>query len=225
MFLNFVAILLEPLAYFLFAVALFLRKNRDNQLKVKVLFAYYVIAAVSFGYANWLVHKNQNNNWIYNMSLLPAFLAMCYYFHQTLYSQGKKAVVKLLVAVNVIYFFVSIRHSGYWDIIDSIGYAVLSITISFLAFVYFYQLLKNVNEYNVWTNFDFWLVSSYLLYFLGSFFIFLLFSHLTSTILNTYTLEQRRTLTVLWSVHNVLLFLSSVTTLVSTIWIISRSRF
>jgi hypothetical protein len=224
MFLNFVAILLEPLSYTIFSFAFLLRLKVDKQLKVKILLIYYLFAAVSFGYASWLVYKNQNNNWIYNLSLLPAFIAMGYYFHETFYSRSNKGLVKLVVTFSVVYFLVSTIIYGYSRIIDSIGYALLSITISFLSFVYFYQLLKYVNEYNVWANFDFWLVSSYLLYFLGSFFIFLLYSNLTYNILDTYTLEQRKMLTILWSVHNVLLFLSSVTTLVSSIWIIYRSK-
>jgi len=224
MFRNFVAILLEPLSYVLFSIALLLRTTIEKRAKVKVLFIYYLIAAVSFSYAGWLVFKNQNNNWIYNLLYLPAVVAICYYFHETLYSRRNKTIVKFFIALNVIYFVVRIMLFGKLVVIDSIAYSLLSISVSFLSFVYFYQLLRNVNEYKVWANFDFWLISAYLLYFLGSFFIFLLYSNLTYNILATYTLEQRILLSVLWGVHNVLLFLSSVITLVSSLWITYRNR-
>src|SRR5437868_10339847 len=87
MFRNFVAILLEPLSYVLFSIAFLLRTSIEKQLKVKVLFFYYLLAAVSFSYASWLVFKNQNNNWIYNLLYLPAVVAICYYFHETFYSR------------------------------------------------------------------------------------------------------------------------------------------
>lgn len=224
MFLNFVAILLEPLSYILFSIAFFLRTGNEKQVKVKVLFIYYLFAAISFSYASWMVYKNLNNNWIYNMLYLPAVVAICYYFHETFNSRRNKIIVKFLIALNTIYFIVRIILYGNLIIIDSFGYSLLSISVSFLSFVYFYQLLKNVDEGKVWLNFDFWLISAYLLYFLGSFFIFLLYSNLTYNILSTYTAQQRKLLTILWGVHNVLLFLSSVTTLVSIIWITYRSK-
>ena len=188
MFRNFVAILLEPLSYVLFSIAFLLRTSIDKQAKVKVLLIYYLFAAASFSYAGWLVFKNQNNNWIYNIIYLPAVLAICYYFHETFYSRKNKTLVKFLIALNLIYFVVRIILPGSWSIIDSFGYSLLSISVSVLSFVYFYQLLRHVNEYKVWTNFDFWLISAYLLYFLGSFFIFLLYSNLTYNMLATYTL-------------------------------------
>lgn len=224
MLLNFIAHLLEPLSYVLFCIALLLRSGTDKPVKVMVLFVYYLFAAVSFSYASWLVYKFQNNVWVYNLLLLPAIAAICYYFHETFYSRKKKALVKSLIAVNITYLILRILLHNNSGTLDSFGYALLSTSVSLFSFVYFYQLLKHVNEYKVWADYDFWLVSAYLLYFLGSFFIFLLYSNLTFNILDTYTQEQRKLLTILWGVHNVLLFLSSVTTLVSTIWITYRNR-
>jgi hypothetical protein len=224
MFRNFVAILLEPLSYVLFSIAFLLRTHFEKQAKVNVLFVYYLLAAVSFSYAGWLVFKNQNNNWIYNLLYLPAVVAICYYFHETFYSKRSKAIVKFFIALNIIYFVVRVLFFGRLVIIDSFGYSLLSISVSFLSFVYFYQLLRHVNEFKVWANFDFWLISSYLLYFLGSFFIFLLYSNLTYNILDSYTYEQRSLLSILWGVHNVLLFLSSVITLVGSLWVAYHNR-
>lgn len=224
MFRNFVAILLEPLSYVLFSIAFLLRMSIEKQVKVKVLFIYYLFAAISFSYASWLVFKNQNNTWIYNLLYLPAVVAICYYFHEIFYSRRSKAIVKFLIALNVIYFAGRIILFGKLVILDSFGYSLLSISVSFLSFVYFYQLLRHVNELKVWANFDFWLISSYLLYFLGSFFIFSLYANLTYNILDTYTHEQRIQLSVLWGVHNVLLFLSSVITLVGSLWVAYHNK-
>jgi len=224
MFRNFVAILLEPLSYVLFSIALLLRTIIEKQVKVKVLFIYYLLAALGFGYASWLVFKNENNNWIYNLLYLPGVVAICYYFHETFYSRRNKAIVNFFITLNIIYFVVRMIVFGKLVILDSFGYSLLSISVSFLSFVYFYQLLRHVNEFKVWANFDFWLISSYLLYFLGSFFIFLLYSNLTYNILDTYTYEQRSLLSVLWGVHNVLLFLSSVITLVGSLWVAYHNR-
>src|SRR5579862_7008542 len=108
MFRNFVAILLEPLSYVLFSIAFLSRISVEKQLKVKVIFIYYVIAAVIFSYAGWLLFKNQNNNWIYNLLYLPAVVAICYYFLETFYSRTNKTIAKFFIALNIIYFVIRV---------------------------------------------------------------------------------------------------------------------
>ena len=76
----------------------------------------------------------------------------------------------------------------------------------------------------IWYDFNFWLVSGYLFYFLVSFAIFLTYHQFTSNILDTYTSEERTLLTVLWAVHNGLLFISAFTALFGHLWIAYRTR-
>ena len=124
MFRNFVAILLEPLSYVLFSIALLLRISIEKQVKVKVLFIYYLFAAVGFSYASWLVFRNGNNTWIYNLLYLPAVVAICYYFHEILYNRRSKAIVKFFIALNVIYFVGRIILFGKLAVLDSFGYSL-----------------------------------------------------------------------------------------------------
>ncbi|MEO6914570.1 MAG: hypothetical protein ABI151_02085 [Chitinophagaceae bacterium] len=222
-FLQFISIQLEPICYIILSLALLLRLRIKGQRKIRVLLGYYLLSAAGLSYASWLVFDNLNsgasNNWIYNLLILPAMLAIGYYFHQTFTGKISRHLSMALVAVNLIYS--GLRNLTYTRIIifDSVGYSLLSISVSMLCFAYFYQLLRNVNENKLWADFDFWIVSSMLLYFLGGFFIFLFYNILDS---NTY--EERELLSILWSVHNVLLFLSSLIMLYGCIWINYRNR-
>lgn len=221
--LHFFSIQLEPICYALFALALFLRVKRQPDRKIFVLLLYYLTSAIGMSYAGWLAYQypeqGVSNNWIYNMLILPAVLAIGYYFYQSLPAKGARLLAISLGVLNIVYF--TVRNIPYTRILvfDNMGYSLLSISVSLLCFMYFFHLLKNVNEYRLWANYDFWIVSSLLLYFLGGFFIFLFYN-----ILENPSYEQRLLLTALWSVHNVLLFLSSLIMLVSSIWINSRNR-
>jgi hypothetical protein len=173
-------------------------------------------------YATLKAYYDQDNRWVYNLVCLQSAIAICYYFHELFTNTKKKLVIKCLIAVNVCYFLVNNIMLGRLFLFDSIGYAILSASVSIIGFFYFYDVLKNVRIRQF--DFNFYLVSGYLIYFLVSFAIFLTYHNLTNRILDTYTDEERRLLTMLWGVHNILLFLSAATTLIGSLWIIYRSR-
>lgn len=222
LFLSFVTNYLEPLSYLLLSIALLVQLMAKKRVQTAALAIFYFVAAAALGYASWLAHRQLNNNWIYNALYLPALLAICFYFYRTL--SGRKGIIRTLVAINVVYYVAQTVFSGRQLLIDNFGYALLSVSVTLLSFVYFYDVLIRVGEVPLWHRFDFWLVSGYLLYFLGSFFIFLQFANLTYNILDTYTDKERAALTILWGVHNVLLFLSSLTTLSGSLWIVFRRK-
>jgi hypothetical protein len=95
-----------------------------------------------------------------------------------------------------------------------------------MIFMYIHELLANVSEHPLLFSFDFWFVSAQIIYYLGSFIIFLSFNYLTKKILPTelYSHENRAILTKLWGVHNVLLFLGSLLTTGGAAWISSRKK-
>lgn len=221
-FLSFVTNYLEPFSYLLLGTALLLQLMVAKRVETEVLAIFYFVAAAALGYASWLAHRGMNNNWIYNALYLPALLAICFYFYRML--SGRAKIIRALVAVNVGYYLARMVFSGTLLLIDNIGYAMLSVSVTLLSFVYFYDALVRVGEAPLWHRFDFWLVSGYMLYFLGSFFIFLQFANLAYNILDTYTDKERAALTILWGVHNVLLLLSSLTTLLGSIWIVFRRK-
>ena len=173
-------------------------------------------------YATVKANYDQDNRWVYNLVCLQSAIAICYYFHELFSSEKKKFVIKCLIGINVFYFLVNDIILGRFFLFDSIGYAILSASVSVMGFFYFYDVLKNVRIRQF--DFNFYLVSGYLIYFLVSFAIFLTYHNLTNRILDTYTDEERKLLTLLWGVHNVLLFLSAMITLMGSVWIIYRNR-
>ncbi|MBE7170618.1 MAG: hypothetical protein INR73_08505 [Williamsia sp.] len=223
-FFSFVANFLEPLSYLLLCGALVLQVLTHKRVEIEALAIFYLVAAAGLGYASWLADRRVNNNWIYNSLYLPALLVISFYFYRVLRSKKSKWVIRSLVLINGLYFIGRILFWGALLLIDNFGYALLSVSVTLLSFVYFYDVLSHVSESAIWQRVDFWLVSGYLLYYLGSFFIFLQFANLAYNILDTYTDKQRAPLTLLWGVHNVLLFISSLTTLLGSIWIAYRSK-
>ena len=219
---NFFANFLEPIAYLVYFIAFLLEIRKHKAINTWILLIHYLFATILMVYAAMKALLNQNNVWLYNLVCLQSSVAICFYFHQLVVGRKQKLIVKFILAANVIYFLVTNVILGRFFLFDSIGYAILSVSVSILGFFYFYDVLKNVRIRQY--DFNFYLVSGYLIYFLVSFAIFLTYHYLTNRILDTYTDEERGLLTILWGVHNVSLFLSAMTTLSGSLWIIYRNR-
>lgn len=170
------------------------------------------------------VSTQVNNIWMYNIVLLAAILAIGFYTYILLHSVQKRTVVLVLVSGTVLYFVV--RNFLLWHLfeIDSIGFVLLSISVTVFSFMYFHQILNRVTEAPAFYDFDSWLIAGYLLYYLGSFFIFLCFNYFTYKITLQNRMEDRVLLTTLWGVHNVFLFFSAAITLMGSVWTTYRNR-
>ena len=98
--------------------------------------------------------------------------------------------------------------------INNYSYAITYGTIVVYALLFFDQVLRNVSELNILHQFDFWLASGYLMYFLGSFFIILFYDNV-----------EVKYRSILWSVKNIILLFSSLLTLAGTLWINYRLKY
>ncbi len=169
---------------------------------------------------------SKTNIEIYSLLCLLTFICMGLYFYYTIFTLWKKRLVILFCAIHTGYYIISIFLFPSPLVFDSTGYIILSTGVVLMAFMYMHQVLTNVTEEPLSLNFDFWFVSSQLVYHLGSFFIFLTYGYLTQKILisDLYSDQNRIYLSQLWRVHNVLLFLSSVIISASVLWIFFRKR-
>ena len=224
MILSFLSNILEPFAYLIFATAIYLRLKSEAGMKEKLLLFHYVSCTLLMTIATWKAFYSQDNLWTYNVLWLQSAVFIPLYFHGHFKSRRKKWVIRTLIGINLMYFIINDIIYAQLFRFDSLGYSLLSVSISVVCFMYFYEVFTHVTEKPIWYDFNFWLVSGYLFYFLVSFAIFLTYHQLTRNILDTYTSEERVLLTVLWAVHNGLLFISAITALFGHLWIAYRIR-
>lgn len=214
---------LEPLSYLIYLVAFFLQYRQDRAAKRFVLFVYYSVAAVLAAYANWLLLLPQDdpqnyNDLVYNILFILVIPFLAYYFLHTLVSRAGKNVIRILTALILLFFANELLH-GRAALFNSL-IAALSYAFPVLcAFIYYYETLTNVKEHDIIRDFDFWVVSAYMFHFLGNFFIVLAWYHLSNIYRGAELEAHKYEFTMLWSVHNVLLFLSAAITLTFSVWI------
>ncbi len=221
-FISIVANFLEPLAYGTCCLFIFYYTRQSKKVKWRVIAVYYFLATVLMIRAAYA----SSNIEIYNLLCLLTHTCLGAYFYYSLNTRLKKRIVLVLCVVDAGYYITSNLLFPSHAMFDSTGYVILSIGIVLMAFMFMHQILTNITEDPLSLNFDFWFVSSQLIYHLGAFAIFLTYQYLTKKILpaDLYSFENRTLLMQVWGVHNVLLFLSSIITSAAVLWISFRRK-
>jgi len=221
----FTSSLLEPIGYFLLTIALFSFSNFVNK---KIRFSLLAIfLGLTFGVLTYMLIKDDDNNThLYSLIYLLTGTGWCLYFLSLFALRIKKVITILVLVILVSYYLFTNMIMTAPIVFDSIGYVITSCGTILLIFLFYHQLLTTIKEEPLSLNFDFWITSSQLIYCLGAFGIFLTYNHFTVKILPVehFTRENRRILTYLWGVHNVLLFLASLLVCVGVFWIVYQKK-
>lgn len=223
---------LEPLACLLYMLAVLVQYRRSPQRLLLPLLFLYLAATIllTIGCLN-VGHKGNNNIWVYDLVALASAGCISAYFYQVLNTSGKKRTVIAFAMVYLVYIIVRQFTLQGPRLFDSIGYSLLSAAVVTYLFMYFHQVLKNVAEGNILREFNFWLAAGYLVYYVGSFIIFVTYFYLTKRVyepnvdLDTPGVKaDRDLLTALWGLHNVLLFVGAISLLLSSLWVNYRRK-
>ena len=222
---SFITNILEPLGYLVYFFAMILYQKRQPGANANFLLIYYFAATGLMWYASVLANSGRENIFIYNWLFLPFSIVCCtLYFYFTFRAKVKKMIALFFLGLNGFLFIFKLLFIKKAVIFDSIGFAVLSLSIVVLSFVYFRHLLSNVSDVSVLKKYDFWIVSGYIVSFSGSFLVFLTYYYLTKKILATYTSEERYILTFLWGIPNIIFSISALSTLTGILWINYRRK-
>jgi hypothetical protein len=222
----FFSTLIEPLSFLIYFGALFFFISKTNgRYRLRILAVYNMLACILMLIA--VISRGKIPNLIfYNLLYLLTGVGLGIFFFFTLTSNIKKRVVLTTSGITIIYYLISNLYAGFDQLFDSVGYVISSTGVVICVFLYFHQLMENVNEEPLSLNFDFWYSATQLVYHLGAFTIFLTYGYFTYKVLpaESYTKENRAVLTYLWIFHNVILFLGSLIVLSASIWIFSRKK-
>ncbi len=206
---------LEPLAYLLYTFLLIASINNNSPIAKKILFLYYLVALFLTYYANYLsfIKTAGDNNYLYNLFFFITICTFSYYFYNLINRRIDKIVIIFLFIINVILFVTyDIINQKFHGTYNNYVTATCFLSIVVYSLLYFYQILNNVNELNILHEFDFWLISGYLFYFLGSFFIILFYSEIVT--------ELRG---LVWAFQNIILLTSALIALTGNLWIKYRT--
>lgn len=222
---NFFGNYLEPIAYLVYCAAVMIYAKKQGNNKLRSLRLYYILAFTLMLTGSLLVPiADLNTNWLYHIHAFITVWFLGLYFRNLLQDRYKKWVSLACIGAINLYLIIKVLVMQQYRLFDSIGFSLVSGSVVLFVFMYFQQLLSNVKDSNILHDFNFWLSSGLLIYFLGNFIIFLTYHYFTLQILATYTQKERDMLTDLWGLHNCLLFAGALTLLGGSLWIVYRRK-
>ncbi len=127
---------------------------------------------ISDTYSFYLGSLKQTNFAVFNITLLVETLLLYVFFLQILASKIAKAAIMILGVFFVqlwLRFYFKFGHSSYIDTCVTIENS----TIIILSILYFFQQLTTEDSQNFYNSPRFWIVSAYLIYTAGIYFLFL----------------------------------------------------
>lgn len=207
---------LEPFCYLIYFVLLLLVARRKSNSRFKVLVFYYAFAFISIFYASYLSYMltKGDNNYLYNIFFPVTICTFSYFYYNLLSNRIKRITVLLILAINlVVYLKYVIVLDGFYETYNNYVSATVYLSMVVYSFLYFHQLISNVSEQNILEVPEFWLTSGYLIYFLGAFFIILIYKE-----------KEASLRAILWSLQNMILFVSAVIALIGILWTKSRNN-
>ena len=222
---SFITNYLEPFAFLVYFIALLIHYKDNKTIDIKLLVIYYMLLTALQLWGSLEVKLfNVTNIWMYDLAAFFTSIFLGIYFYRLFPVPTKQKTVIVLTGIYIAYVVLRELTLTSMRLFDSIGYAIISASLAIYVFMYYGQILRNVSAKNILNEFNFWLASGYLFYYVGCFFIFVSYYYFTTKYLANQSRQVIKLLTALWGVHNVLLFISALSLLIGTVWINSRKK-
>ena len=172
-------------------------------------------------FASFKVVPQKNNIREYDLLLLFGTLFISIYFSLILNTKFKKRFALSIMPLGCFNFIKRELIFRQYSAFDSLGFYVFSLFTIIMVFMYFNQVLKAVSDKAIFLNFDFWMCVAFLIYYLGSFVIFLSLYALSGLVSR---LEDQLSIGNLWAGQNILLFVSAICINTGVVWIIYHRK-
>ncbi len=168
---------------------------RTFNLSLKVLFIYILLSILVEILTGYLSINNINNLFIYYyFSFLEFVLFVIIYFH-ILNIYRKKMLMWCIISIFGLICLIDFLLLGGDNKMNELSRNVESVSLITLSIFYFNSLIKNSDGQNLLQQFSFWFNSSIIIYFSGSFFIFLFSNYMLD--------ESPDTFFAIYAIHSI----------------------
>ena len=160
---------LLPLVFF----ALFKRNGKQDSLKV--IFIYVLYCAINEGITFYLqsIRSMTFRFFIYAFTIIE-YSFFCYFIYLVLTKKNIKKVVIYIWLGFILFSFIDLFYVNEGHGFDSFTSGIESIIIILICGYYLVSHIRGSNSLSIYSTFDFWIVITFLIYFSGTFFLYLM---------------------------------------------------
>jgi hypothetical protein len=152
---------------------LFKWKSKEKSLRVILFYILYCIGNEAMSFYLQSI-RSPNAVYLFLLFTLVEYTFFCYFTYLILPKGGiKKAVPFLWISFLLFAFIDYVFFSKKYEF-DSIASGIESIIVLMLCIYYLFSQVKGSNNLMIYSTFNFWAVIAFLIYFSGTFFLYLM---------------------------------------------------
>lgn len=201
---------LEPISplFPLIVIVINFRKARATPELLLLFILYFGLFILQMS-ASVFALFDRPNNIFYSLISIFSFIFISLFFHRIIFSNLAKKLILLVVIPACSFLFIGYTVFSKRDLLfNSVCFATFSIVIIIYCFIYIREKFNLMEYEKISDDYRFWVTASFLVYYIGSFFIFLTFQYLTQSGLARLTTKQIKAIGMLWGLHNFIYFIS-----------------
>ena len=164
-----------PLVFFLF----FKLNKKQRALRVILLYVLYCIFNEGMSFYLQKIKSEDFSILLYSFTIIE-FSFFCYFIYLILPKNFVKKIVPYLWAIFVLIALIDIFYLNKTHDFDSFASGIESIIIITLCIYYLFSQIKGSNSSLIYSTFNFWVVIAFLIYFAGTFFLYLFADNMIS---------------------------------------------
>jgi hypothetical protein len=165
---------------------LYSKRINDKSLRVILFLLLANLASDLYGVYSIFSHVNRGQNFVsFNIFILVETLCLYFYFYQILFSRSIRKAILFTGIVFLLYWlfrFIGIGAQVY--LYNSATFEYISVLI--LAIYFYYSQIIKVDAVFIYRQPKFWVISAYLIYIAGTFFLLLYLPTLDVTVRQEY---------------------------------------
>lgn len=156
-------------------VSFSLFKRNGKQDSLRVIFFYILYCAINEGMTFYLQHIRSMSfrYFIYAFTLIE-YSFFCYFIYLVLTKKIIKKTVSYVWLGFILFSFIDLFYVNEGHGFDSFTSGIESIIIILMCGYYLVSQIRGSNSLLIYSTFDFWVVITFLIYFSGTFFLYLM---------------------------------------------------
>jgi hypothetical protein len=160
---------LLPLIFFL----LFKRNNKEKELKVILFYILYCIVNEGLSFY-FQITRSTNTTILFALYNIVEFSFLGYFFYLIFRKQIEKKITFYIGISYILFASIDFIYFNKWKAFDSFASGIESIIIILLCIYFLFSQIKGSNSLLIYSTFNFWVVITFLIYFSGTFFLYLI---------------------------------------------------
>ena len=128
------------------------------------------------------IHKFPYTVTLFTIFTIVEYSFFCYFYYLILPTTRSRKFVSVVWSGFILFAFIDYFFLSESDSFDSVAIGIESIIILLLCIYYLYLQIKGSNNLKIYSTFNFWIIITFLIYFSGTFFLYIMTENMTHNI-------------------------------------------